>query len=117
MIGLEWVVEAFDCNPAALKDRGRLLGLLGRMVDELELHPLCEPLCHHFPGPGGITVMFLLAESHLACHTYPEHRSMTLNLFCCRPRPDWDFVSRLEQELGAGHVCVRKLERRYGKDQ
>jgi S-adenosylmethionine decarboxylase len=116
--GLEWLVEAFDCDPAALTLRSKLEALLAQMVQELQLSPLGEPLWHHFPstaaGPGGITGLYLLAESHFACHTFPEHRSLTINLFCCQPRPDWDFRSYLQREFGASHVCVRKLGRPYG---
>jgi S-adenosylmethionine decarboxylase len=54
-----------------------------------------------------------LAESHFACHTYPEHGSMTLNLFTCRPRPQWDFERNLARLFGAGRVVVRKLDRKY----
>jgi S-adenosylmethionine decarboxylase len=114
MTGLEWVVEAYHCNPTALADGSKLSRLLERMVDDLGLHPVGEPLWHQFPGTGGITGLCLLAESHWACHTYPEHGSLTLNLFCCRPRPDWDFATYLREEFGAGAVSVRKLDRPYG---
>jgi S-adenosylmethionine decarboxylase len=114
MTGLEWLVEAFDCSPGTLTDLDRLERLLATLVSEIPLHPVGEPLWHRFPEPGGITGLCLLAESHFAIHTYPEHGSLTLNLFCCKPRPDWDFRAHLQREFGAGHVCVRKLERRYG---
>ena len=29
---------------------------------------------HTFPGHGGVTGVFLLAESHASFHTWPEHR-------------------------------------------
>ena len=58
--------------------------------------------------------MELLAESHLACHTFPEHGSICLNLFCCKPRPDWDFAGELATRLGARAVKVRSLDRPYG---
>ncbi|MBL8295175.1 MAG: S-adenosylmethionine decarboxylase [Bryobacterales bacterium] len=114
MTGLEWVVEAYHCDAKSLSDRGKLCRLLSRMVEDLHLNPVGEPLWHQFPGPGGITGLCLLAESHWTCHTFPEHRSLTLNLFCCRPRPEWDFETFLAEEFGAGRVSVRKLERPYG---
>lgn len=115
MSGLEWLVEAYDCDAAALADEARLRALLDKLINELGLHPVGAPVWHKFAEGGkGVTGLCLLAESHVACHTFPEHRSLTLNLFCCRPRPDWDFRGVLERDFGAGHVCIRRLERQYG---
>lgn len=111
--GLEWLVEAHGCDPAPLADPDALRALFAAMVDDLGLHPVGTPLWHRFPGPGGVTGLVLLAESHLAVHTFPEHGSLCLNLFCCRPRPEWDFEGALRQRFGAEAVTVRRLERAY----
>ena len=112
-MGTEWVVEAFECDAEALADLERLQRLFESLVRDLPLHPIGQPLWHRFPSPGGITGLCLLAESHFACHTFPEHGSMTINLFCCRPREDWDFDAYLRRHFGAGEVRVRRLERSY----
>jgi S-adenosylmethionine decarboxylase len=112
--GDEWIVEAFGCSAERLADRATLLGLFDRMVDELELRPINPGQWHVFPPPGGITGMLLLAESHLTVHTFPEHRSLCLNLFCCTPRAAWPFADRLAELLGAERVIVRHLTRAYG---
>lgn len=111
--GCEWVVEAHKCDPASLKDLPRLRALFTALIEEMGLHPVETPLWHQFAGPGGITGLTLLAESHVACHTFPEHGSLCLNVFCCRPRPGWDFAAYLCREFGAGDVQVRRLERPY----
>lgn len=112
--GDEWVVEAFGCDAERLADRSVLAALLDRMVNELGLRPIGAGQWHVFPPPGGITGMLLLAESHLTVHTFPEHRSLCLNLFCCTPRSAWPFSQRLVELVGAERVTVRHLERAYG---
>jgi S-adenosylmethionine decarboxylase len=89
-----------------------LRALFAHLIQEMNLHPVGEASWHQFPG-GGITGLALLEESHIACHTFPEYGSLCLNVFCCRPRPEWDFEACLRRELGAGSVEVRRIERPY----
>ena len=37
---------------------------------------------HQF-SPQGATRLFLLSESHVSCHTWPEHASCIIDVFCC----------------------------------
>ncbi len=111
--GVEWVVEAFGCDARRLADPSALAALVEEMVAALALTPVAPAQWHQFPHPGGVTGLVLLAESHLALHSFPEHRSLCLNLFCCRPRPQWDFARGLERAVGATRVVVRELPRAY----
>jgi S-adenosylmethionine decarboxylase len=113
MSGCEWIIEAHGCNPASLADLNRLKCLFARLVDGMQLHPVQDPQWHQFPKPGGITGLCLLAESHLACHTFPEFGSLCLNVFCCRPRAEWDFENALKSEFEAASVSIRRVDRPY----
>jgi S-adenosylmethionine decarboxylase len=115
--GDEWIVEAFGCDAERLANRGLLVALLDRMVQEIGLRPIGEGQWHVFPPPGGVTGMLLLAESHLTVHTFPEHGSLCLNLFCCTPRAAWPFEARLGETFGAVRVSVRHLVRAYAVEQ
>jgi len=112
--GCEWVVEAHGCDPRALSEITALQDLFAQIIRDLDLHPVGDAAWHKFPEPGGgITGVTMLRESHLACHTFPEYRSMCLNLFCCRPRNAWDFEEHLKLYLGAVSVNVRRIDRPY----
>ena len=110
-VGTEWLVEASGCDAEALGDVGRLREVFARAVEELGLSVVGLPLWHKFPGPGGVTGLAMLTESHLACHTYPELGVATFNLYCCRERPEWDWEARLRELLGAAEVRVRSFTR------
>lgn len=113
MTGVEWIVEAHGCSPAKLRDLITLQSVFQALIHDLGLHTVGQIVWHQFPTTGGITGMALLSESHLTCHTFPEHGSICLNLFCCRPRPRWEFEIRLRESLGADEVTVRDLTREY----
>ena len=113
MSGIEWVVEAFGCSSQSLRDPAELYDLFASVIREMKLRPVGETQWHQFPGTGGITGLCLLAESHIACHTFPEHHSLCLNLFCCLPRAEWNFEAALQQLFHAQNVSVRRLARPY----
>src|ERR1043165_2113100 len=94
-IGAEWLVDASGCTSEAPTESRILPALLhpllhhpaprppralfGAATHAPALHPVPEPLFHQFPKPGGITGFVILSESHLACHTYPEHGVITID--------------------------------------
>jgi len=110
IVGIEWLIEATGCDADALRDEARLKGLLDAVIADLGLLSI-GAVWHKFPGEGGVTGLVALTESHLACHTYPEHGTATFNLYCCRERPEWGWESSLRQSLSATDVTVTRFER------
>jgi S-adenosylmethionine decarboxylase len=113
IVGTEWLIEAAGCEPEALRDLQSIRRILDRVIADLGLKVVGD-VWHKFPGEGGVTGLVALSESHLACHTYPEHGTATFNLYCCRTRPEWDWEAALKDVLGAAGVFVTKIERGEG---
>ena len=89
MNGLHLTAELHACAAhALLAEPAPLRRLCLREVTAAGLQPVGE-LFHHFAdGGGGITGVVLLAESHLAVHTWPELRAVTLDVYVCNLHAD-----------------------------
>jgi S-adenosylmethionine decarboxylase len=89
MQGLHLVADLRGCTPPAplLSDAAALRTLSLQLVREAGLHPVGD-LFHPFPAPGGVTGVVLLAESHLALHTWPELGVVTLDIYVCNRSAD-----------------------------
>jgi S-adenosylmethionine decarboxylase len=111
IVGTEWLIEAFDCEAKTLRDIAALQTVFSQIVADLGLKIVGEPLWHKFGGEGGVTGLVMLTESHLACHTYPEYRTATFNLYCCRTRPEWNWKANLTKMLNAKQVEITKIKR------
>jgi S-adenosylmethionine decarboxylase len=110
IVGIEWLIEASGCDAERLRDAETLRRIFDRVVDGLSLKTI-RSIWHTFPGEVGVTGLTALTESHLTCHTYPEHGAATFNLYCCRSRPEWNWSDELKRELGAKTVSVKRIER------
>ena len=89
MQGLHLTADLRGCAPdtAAFTDPGTLRRLCLQAVAAAGLQAVGE-LFHRFPSPGGVTGVVLLAESHLAVHTWPELGAVTLDVYVCNLHAD-----------------------------
>lgn len=108
--GTEWMIDAYGCAPARLASLDEIEALLQLVVEQAGLNVVSRA-AHAFPSPGGVTAMYLLSESHLTIHTFPEAGLATINLYCCRPRPELDWSALCRRALGAAEVTVRRATR------
>ena len=71
---------------------------------------------HRFPAPGGVTGVVLLAESHLAVHTWPELGAVTLDVYVCNLHGDNSaraqaLLAALESAFGGARAEHHRLRR------
>jgi len=90
-------VDGYDGNPAALNDQGLIRSSLTELCAILGMRALAEPLVVRAPDnrgkdPGGWSGCLLIAESHLAIHTFPRRRFLSADVYTCKNNLDCDSV-------------------------
>ncbi len=117
MQGLHLTADAHGCaaDLALLRDCNALRALAVAAVREAGLTPVGE-LFHAFPGGGGVTGVVLLAESHVALHTWPELRAVTLDVYVCNYGADNSaraeaLMARLQAAFEPARVDVQRVRR------
>lgn len=88
MQGLHLTADLYDCrcDSELLTNAAQLAALCRRAIDASALTLVDEKYVQfpdHEGQPGGVTGAVLLAESHLAVHSWPERRSVTLDVYVC----------------------------------
>lgn len=117
MHGLHLTADLRQCAPAAdlLTAVAPLQALCRQAVQGCGLTAVGE-LFHRFEPGGGVTGVVLLAESHLALHTWPELGAVTLDVYVCnyggdnRARAE-QLLATLEAAFAPGSVQRQRLER------
>ena len=86
--GTQWVADftSCSCNAGLLENAGLLQAATEVIVQRSGLQ-IMGRVFHQFE-PAGATGLFLLAESHLAIHTWPEFAAVAIDLYVCNVGED-----------------------------
>lgn len=69
--------------------------------------------CFHEFSPHGLTGVLVIAESHFAVHTWPEHRAVCVDIFSCTATLDIEAATAyLKETLRCTDAHIRMEERR-----
>ena len=80
-LGRHLLAEFHDCEPNILNN----VSLIDRVMceaAELSGATIVQKNFHHF-SPYGVSGVVVIAESHLAIHTWPEYGYAAIDLFTC----------------------------------
>lgn len=80
--------------------------LMRKIIDDMKLNVVGE--VHKQFEPIGATCLYLLAESHLSIHTFPEGKYCTIDLYCCNDKIDMSEVLDIIYKFFNGDCMIRK---------
>ncbi len=88
------IAELEGLDSRLLNDKAALQKKLDALSERLNL-TVVNRFSHVF-NPFGLTIVYVLAESHLAVHSWPENGYIHLDLFTCSPKTN---LSNFEREI------------------
>jgi S-adenosylmethionine decarboxylase len=106
---LLYAVDARLTRSSPVADISRLTSLTSAAVAAGDGHVL--DTSHVIFPNGAITLVLILAESHLSIHTWPEEDLIAIDLFSCGGIDGDAVISGLTRSLRLDAVSVRRLER------
>jgi|TARA_B110000971_G_C19584927_1_gene309045 S-adenosylmethionine decarboxylase proenzyme len=83
MLGLHYIVDIDDMDTNIINDNKKLIEICEKALELGEV-TILNKMIHHFE-PHGLTLLYLLTESHFSVHTWPEHRKIRIDFFSCEP--------------------------------
>ncbi len=124
MPGLHLIADLSGCPDPAdaplLRDASRLATLCRREAEAAGLTivgELFHPFVDEHGAAAGVTGVLLLAESHVALHTWPERGVVTLDVYVCNVRDDRSagaqrLVDALVAAMGPREARLQRVDRR-----
>lgn len=110
----------FFCSPEHLNDKPYWETLLHDIVAEIGMTPLsppfvypsvCENPAWNPPRASGLSGFIVLAESHLAFHSFVESEFCFLDVFSCKPFDEEVVKLILAHRLGAYRFNSQLVQR------
>jgi len=109
-LGRHLLLELLDCDPEALNSLDIVKTSMVEAAKRAQA-TIIDVVFHEF-NPFGISGVVVIAESHLAIHTWPEYRYAAVDVFSCgeslQPQMAVDY---LVEQLGAARASVVELQR------
>ena len=110
---VQLLVDCYDCA-ADLDDADFLLATLRGAAERVGAK-IVKVVTQRF-SPRGVSVILILAETHLSVHTWPEHGYAAVDVFVCGegkdPYPAWDVI---RGALRPGSFEKKEIRRTIGE--
>lgn len=108
-LGWHWLVDMSDCGlmPNTLHEIEEILTVAAQISGATIVQK-----CFHAFSPHGLSGVIVIAESHIAIHTWPEHRAIAVDFFSCSQKLDVEAaINHIREAFGAIGCDIRKIER------
>ena len=108
-------IDGYGGDPQKLADENLVRAFLDLCPSAIGMTKIAPPyVCRYSgakPEDWGISGFVLIAESHIAIHTFPEHQQVWVDIFSCKGFDEIPAIDRIVDAFGLASTRVHKLER------
>ena len=109
-LGHHILAEFYDCDPEILNSASQIEFLMKKAALGSGA-TIINSVFHTF-NPHGVSGVVVIAESHLAIHTWPEYGYAAIDVFTCGDVVDpASAIALLKASLSAGSVTTQQVHR------
>jgi S-adenosylmethionine decarboxylase proenzyme len=109
-VGVHLIANVYDVEPSLLEKIEIGVPILEKIVRNLQLHVVSKTGFQF--DPVGYTFAFILSESHFTIHTYPEHHSCYIDIFCCnKDFNSEDAITLIMNAFGTTNIKYQTIHR------
>src|SRR5256712_13860050 len=109
-LGRHLLLEMFDCDPDAINNLEAVKGALVEAAKRAQA-TIVDVVFHEF-NPFGINAAVVIAESHLAIHTWPEYRYAAVDIFSCGETLQPEVAANyLVEQFAAERTSIVEMQR------
>ncbi len=109
------IIDGYGGDPDQLADENVVRVILDRYPDEMGMTKITQPSVVRFrgtkPEDWGVSGYVMIAESHIALHTFPERRLVWIDIFSCKDFDAAPICEDLKQRFLLREMDVNILER------
>ncbi len=105
--GRHLIVDVYNIiNHRLLETIDGVEPLMKKIINEGKLNAIGE-MKHQFE-PVGATILYLLSESHISIHTYPEKCYCAIDIYCCKMNYDFNIILDIIYTYFKGDCIILK---------
>jgi S-adenosylmethionine decarboxylase len=109
-LGIHYVVDIDNIKNEQIYDNEFIKKLCDKLLSKTGVNVLNE--IHHEFKPQGYTALYLLSESHMSIHTWPENSKIRLDLFSCEVNGKFDdALITLKDVFKDAQISIKTLYR------
>jgi len=108
-------IDGFGGNPSQLGNLQLVRNLLDRYPDEIGMTKISTPHVFQYEGvkpeDWGVSGFVIIAESHIAVHTFPQHGQVWVDIFSCKGFNEIPAIDKIVDAFSLTDTRINKLER------
>lgn len=109
-LGKQILVEYYDCEDSRINDVSFIESALLKATKASRATIISHNF-HKF-SPYGVSGVVVIAESHVAIHTWPEYNYAAVDIFTCGDTIDpWVIQEQLKEEFNSQNVSSMEMKR------